>query len=405
MSRLQELVDELCPEGVEYKPLGEVGTFFRGSTFTKADIRDNGVPCIHYGQIHTQFNLYTDVVVSYLDDSFAARMKRAKPGDLIIATTSEDDEAVGKAIAWLGDSDVVVSNDACYFRHIMDAKYMTYFFCSEQFQKAKMPYITGAKVRRIKSDDMSKITIPVPPIEVQREIVRILDSMQELDDALSAEIETREKQFEWMLQEELSVSHLARIEGQTVKMRAVREVRERVITPVRAKPTSFDGTIPWCKLEDVVGYEIGDSLSGKNVSEETIASMGLNVYPEGTVLCSCSATLGVYCVTQKPLVTNQRFMGFVCSNEIFNRFFMYAMAASTTKLLMQATTGTNAYISRKAFEDHLIPIPSTNVQKRIAEELDSAYHLLNSLHEDRNARRKQFEHYRNKLLAFPEKVS
>ena len=95
-------------------------------------------------------------------------------------------------------------------------------------------------------------------------------------------------------------------------------------------------------------------------------------------------------------------MGFVCSDEILNRFFMYAMDASTTKLLMQATTGTNAYISRKAFEDHLIPVPTIGVQKRVVEELDSAYHLLNSLRSTRETRRKQFAYYRDKLLAFPE---
>lgn len=164
-----------CREGAVYKALGDVGVFMRGSSFQKKHFADDGTPCIHYGQVHTRFNIATDEVVSYLDESFAAKMKRAQPGDLIIATTSEDDDAVGKAIAWLGDTDVVVSNDAYIYRHELDPKYMAYVFASDLFQEPKRQYITGTKVRRLNDKSMSKIVIPVPPIEVQREVVRVLD--------------------------------------------------------------------------------------------------------------------------------------------------------------------------------------------------------------------------------------
>lgn len=185
-------------ERVKRMALGEVGVFIRGSSFQKKHFVEDGVPCIHYGQVHTKFNIATDEVVSYLDEGFAAKMKRAQPGDLIIATTSEDDDAVGKAVAWVGDTDVVVSNDAYIYRHELDPKYMAYVFASDLFQKPKRQYITGTKVRRLNGQNMSKIVIPVPPVEVQRGIVRILDEYTTAHDELAVRIgverETREQQ-------------------------------------------------------------------------------------------------------------------------------------------------------------------------------------------------------------------
>lgn len=169
-------------------PLGEIGVFMRGSSFQKKHFVEQGVPCIHYGQIHTLFNIATDQAVSSLDEGFASKMRRAQPGDLIIATTSEDDDAVGKAVAWIGDTDVVVSNDAYVFRHALDPKYVAYFFASDLFQQSKRQYITGTKVRRLSDKSMSRIRIPIPPIEVQREVVRILDGYTTAHDKLLKQI-------------------------------------------------------------------------------------------------------------------------------------------------------------------------------------------------------------------------
>ncbi len=95
---------------------------------------------------------------------------------MIVATTSEDDDAVAKATAWLGEGDVSVSGDAYIFRHTLDPRYLAYFFQSDQFQGQKRRFITGTKVRRVSGDSLAKVRIPVPPIQVQKEISRIMDN-------------------------------------------------------------------------------------------------------------------------------------------------------------------------------------------------------------------------------------
>ena len=134
MSRLAELIEELCPDGVEYRALGDVGVFVRGGGLQKADFVETGMPCVHYGQIHTRFGISVSEAVTFVSEAQFARLKHADYGDLLIATTSEDDEAVGKATAWLGDGEVAISGDMFYYRHNLEPKYVSYFFASSSFQ-------------------------------------------------------------------------------------------------------------------------------------------------------------------------------------------------------------------------------------------------------------------------------
>ena len=185
-----------------------MGTFVRGTGLQKKDLTDRGVPAIHYGQIYTHYGLYTSETKSYVSEDFAKKARKASIGDLVIATTSENDEDVCKAVAWLGKTPVVVSSDACFYRHSMNSKYVAYFFASEYFQKQKTKYITGTKVRRVNATDLAKIHIPVPPISVQEKIVKILDKFDTLTNSITEglpkEIELRRKQYEYYREQLLS---------------------------------------------------------------------------------------------------------------------------------------------------------------------------------------------------------
>ncbi|MFP2725734.1 restriction endonuclease subunit S [Escherichia coli] len=190
-------------EDVPHLPMGQkdIGEFIRGGTFQKKDFMDAGVGCIHYGQIYTYYGTYTKKTKTYISAALAKKCKKAQKGNLIIATTSENDEDVCKAVAWLGSEDIAVSSDACIYKHNLNPKYVSYYFQTEQFQNQKRQYITGAKVRRVNADNLSKILIPVPSMEVQERIVSILDKFDTLTysitEGLPREIELRQKQYEY----------------------------------------------------------------------------------------------------------------------------------------------------------------------------------------------------------------
>ena len=79
MSRIDELIAEYCPNGVELKTLGEVGEFVRGNGLQKKDFVDAGFPCIHYGQIYTYYGTSTTTTKSFVTPELAARLNPDPP--------------------------------------------------------------------------------------------------------------------------------------------------------------------------------------------------------------------------------------------------------------------------------------------------------------------------------------
>ncbi|STP12711.1 type I restriction-modification system S protein [Helicobacter mustelae] len=198
---LKALLLSLCPYGVEFRKLGEVGRFTRGNGLLKSNLQTHGKPVVHYGQIYTRYGLATEKTISYVSETLFAKLKKAKPKDILIAVTSENVKDVGKSTVWLGDEEVAFSGEMYSYSTDQNPKFIAYYFQTSKFQKEKEKIVTGTKVIRIHEDDLKQIKIPLPPLEVQREIVKILDDFSTLTEDLSsgipAEIAARKKQYEY----------------------------------------------------------------------------------------------------------------------------------------------------------------------------------------------------------------
>lgn len=185
---------------VEWKKMSEVGTFIRGNGLQKKDFTESGVGCIHYGQIYTKFNTFTDKTLTYCSENVARKLTPVHPGDLIIACTSENVEDVCKTVAWLGKEDIVTGGHACVFSHHENPKYIAYLLQTENFFQQKKKYARGVKVIDIKVADLQKITLPIPSLEEQHRIVSILNRFESLTTSLQsglpAEIVARRQQYE-----------------------------------------------------------------------------------------------------------------------------------------------------------------------------------------------------------------
>lgn len=181
----------------EVKTLGEIGRMERGTGLQKSDFRDTGIPCIHYGQIHTYYGTVATETKSFCSEELAKKLRKAKPGDLLIATTSEDVEACCKATVWLGEGEVAYSGDSFKFSHNQNPKYIAYLFKTEAFSKQKRLCATGAKVVRVSGAAMEKFKFSFPSLETQQEIVDKLDTFEALISNIKQEIELRQKQYEY----------------------------------------------------------------------------------------------------------------------------------------------------------------------------------------------------------------
>ena len=409
MSGLAELIEELCPDGVEYRALGDVGVFVRGGGLQKADFVETGMPCVHYGQIHTRFGISVSEAVAFVSEAQFARLKHADYGDLLIATTSEDDEAVGKATAWLGDEEVAISGDMFYYRHNLEPKYVSYFFASSSFQDQKRPYLTGAKVRRIADKGLSRIQIPVPPLEVQREIVRMLDQFTTLEAELEAELEARRAQYEHYRNHLLSYESLAtRGPVKVVKLGDVIAIsRGASPRPISKYVTQGEG-IPWIKIGDV-------DPRGKFVTStaECITSAGAEksrkVLPGDFILSNSMSFGRPYILQIEGCVHDGWLILSNVTDHWIPDYLYYSLRTDNVQhqFAQLASGGTVRNLNSRVIESVELPLPPKVVQEEIVSMLDRFDALVNDISSglpaEIVARRAQYEHYRDRLLSFPEK--
>lgn len=159
------------------------------------------MPCIHYGQMYTHFGVFTDTVLKYISEDVFNKSKKASYGDVVMAVTSENIDDVCKCTAWLGESEVAISGHTAIIKHNQNAKYLSYYFHTEDFAKQKRKLAHGTKVIEVTPSALNDIIIPLPMIEEQENKVQILDRFNNLcndiNSGLPAEIELRQKQYEY----------------------------------------------------------------------------------------------------------------------------------------------------------------------------------------------------------------
>lgn len=166
--------------------VGDLGALTRGKRFIKSDYVDSGIGCIHYSQIHTDFGALTTEVHSWLPEVMRPRLRFAKPGNLVIAGTSENVQGVLKAVAWLGDEPVAVHDDAYIFDHSLECRFASYVFASPAFREQVQHVFSDTKVVRVSKDNLARLTVPVPPLATQ---AAIADTMEAIDRRIAATVD------------------------------------------------------------------------------------------------------------------------------------------------------------------------------------------------------------------------
>lgn len=196
MSKINELIQTLCPDGVEYKKLGEVATnMFRGNGIKRDEVTDNGTPCVRYGEIYTTYDIWFDTCVSHTDVNVLKSPKYFGYGAVLIAITGESVLDIAKSTVYVGHERCLAGGDILVVEHEQNPKYMGYVLSTTDAQDQKSAGKIKSKVVHASAKDLAEITIPVPPLSVQEEIVRILDKFTELEKELEKELEMRKKQY------------------------------------------------------------------------------------------------------------------------------------------------------------------------------------------------------------------
>lgn len=380
MSRLAELIAQLCPDGVEHRALGDVAELKRGEAVTRKEVVEGQVPVIAGGREPAY----------YIDRS-------NRQGETIVIAGSG--AYAGFVSFW--DEPIFVSDafSIVVDRSVLQPRFVYHWLSGRQ--EAIHALKSGGGVPHVYPKDVAKLRCPVPPLEVQREIVRILDQFTTLEAELEAELEARWTQYAHYRTHLLSYESLAaRGPVNVIELQDVGVVR--MCKRIHKAETSIQGDIPFFKISTFGGTPtsfISAELYGKYKDKYP--------YPKkGDLLISAAGTIGQIV----------RFDGadayFQDSNIVWlehdesivlNRYLYYVYL--NTRWTTDGGTIKRLYNNRILQQQ--ICVPPIETQITIADLLDRFDALVNDISSglptEIAARRAQYEHYRDRLLSFPEK--
>ena len=285
----------------------------------------------------------------------------------------------------------------------LENRYLFHFIKSKEYKLQECQY--GAGIPALGKATLEELRIPVPPLEVQREIVRVLDNFTFLSAELSAELSARRKQYEYYRDE------LLHLDGERITIQDLFATRNG-FTPSKDNPEFWnDGTLPWFKLDDINDKGRVLSESYLHITPKALKKSGL--FPENSIIISTSATIGEYALITVPFLCNQRFTCMTVKphyrSKVNIKYLMHYCPVLSKFCKEHLNQGNFASVDMKQFVKFEFVIPSIEEQNRIVSILDRFDTLCNDISSglpaEIDARQKQYEYYRDKLLTFKEKVS
>ncbi len=384
MSRIDDLIAEHCPGGVPYVRVEEAfNTLATPRGIKRSDYSlGTTIPIVDQGQ---------SLVAGYTDDE---SRKIAEGQYVVFGDHTRAVKWIDFAFAVGADGTKVLSAA----RRILP-KYAYYAMVNlDIMDRGYNRHWTIVRDLRI----------PVPPLEVQREIVRVLDQFTQLEAELEAELQARRRQYE-------HYRHLELTFDSTVPRVALGDIAE--VRSGWGFPNSYqgrsEGRYPFYKVSDMnrLGNETVMDGASNYVSEEVAKQLGVRPAPQGTVIFP---KIGAAVATNKKRLLSRasaydnNVMGVIPSEVIESRFLYHWLQTYDLRKLAN-DSGAVPSIRKSEAEKLLVPLPHIEEQRRIVALLDKFDALANDLQDglpgEINSRRKQYEHYRDKLLTFEEAVA
>lgn len=391
MKNLETLIQELCPDGVEFVKLGDVCEIKTGKGITQKDCSESSKYPVYSGGkepmgYYKEFNRNANTVTVSRVGAYAG----------FVNYVTEDFYLNDKCFSVLPQKDEDINS-----------KYLYYKLKALECSIINMQ--SGGGVPTINTKKVGSLEIPLPPIEVQTEIVRILDKFTSLEAELEAELDCRKRQYEYYRDKLLSFDNVGGQEVEWKKMSEVFDMRNGY-TPSKTKAEYWEGgTIPWFRMEDI--RENGRILSD---SIQHITMVGVKkgkLFPANSFILATTATIGEHALVIADSLANQQFTNLTVRNSLSNRllikFVFHYMFIVDEWCKKNINVSGFASVDMNKFKKLEFPIPSLEEQHRIVSILDRFESLTTSLQSglpaEIAARRQQYEHYRDKLLTFKRK--
>ncbi|MCM1472737.1 MAG: restriction endonuclease subunit S [Muribaculaceae bacterium] len=370
---------------MEFKTLGDIATVTKlaGFEFTNyVNYSDKGKIIALRGLNVKNGNLILDDV-KYIDNSDFSKLNRSKlyVNDMLFTYVG----TVGQ-VALITESNkfylapnvaLVRLNNKCILPKFM----MFYFQSKHLYEKQIEKFLQNSSMKNLTMEKIRKFQIPVPPLEVQCEIVRIFDKFTDYIDCLEKELDLRKKQYLYYRDKLLTF-------GDDVEYKALGEITtvSRGIRVVK-KQLETTGNIP--------------------VYQNSMTPLGY--YKKSNCKLNTTFVIGAGAAGEIGFSSVEFWAAddcyyFVCSEKILDRFLYYALLCQYAFIKLQVRKASIPRLARSVIENLKIPVPPIEEQEKIVKILDKfdtlCNDLTNGIPAEINARQKQYKYYRNKLLTF-----
>ena len=379
MKNLETLINELCPEGVEFVKLVKYATVQYGYPFDSKLFSEDEkfIPLIRIRDV-IPAKPSTYYSGEYLKEYIVTKgdMLVGMDGNFNMEKWNDRDGLLNQRVCKIYTKDETILLDG-----------FLYHYLRPLFKKIENS-IQGSTVKHLSAKVINKIEIPLPPIEVQNEIVRILDKFTSLVAELEAELDCRKRQYEYYRDKLLSFENVG---GQDVEWKKMSEV---------------------CEInrgKRVVKKELQES-GDYPVFQNCLTPLGYYKdynYPANTAFVISAGAAGNIGFCNKKFWAADDCLCLTCSDKIISKFVYYVLMTKQKYILSRVRKASIPRLSRTVIERLSVPIPPLSEQERIVSILDRFESLTTSLTAglpaEIAARRQQYEHYRDELLTFKRK--
>lgn len=378
MSNLEELIEKLCPDGVEYKSLIDLCDVLYGFPCDASKFNDDmiGLPLVRIRDVlEGKSDTYT---IESVPEEY-----KIHSGDLLVGMDGNFHVGIWKDIEAIlcqrvcrissKDNDVLLDG---FLNHLI----------GPIMKKIELGKQSGT-VKHLLAKDIKAIKLPVPPLEVQREIVRILDNFTLLTAELAAELAARQKQYEYYKVNLL----LENNQSPNVTLNDIAINRDSQRKPVTSSKRE-SGNIPYYGASGIVDYVKDYIFDGDYL---LVSEDGANLLARNTPIA--------FSIQGKTWVNNHAHI-LEFDNYYTRRYVEFYL--NSIDLTPYISGGAQPKLNQKNLNSIKIPLPVLQEQQRIVDILDRFDTLCNDISSglpaEIEARQKQYEYYRDKLLTFKE---
>ena len=412
MTKLDELIQELCPDGVKYKALGEICKLVTGATPSKTNAAywENGtIPWMSSGEVNLKRVAATEKKITQL--GYEKNSTTIVPKHSVVIALAGQGKTRGKAA--ITEIELCTNQSLCSM------------ICNENLDYKFLYYILDGKyeeLRAISNGDgtrgglslkiLAPYKIPVPPLPVQREIVRILDNFTELTEGLNrelaAELTARKKQYAYY-RDKLLTPRTDYRHGKIIDM-----LKQPITDGPHTTPELMEDGIPFLSVEAVFDGKIHFEKRRGNITPEFDAECCKKYKPQkhDIFMVKSGSTTGKvgYVDTDERFNIWSPLAAMRVNSENSSRYLFHLLQSKMVQqqVVAKASHGSQPNLSMRALEQFDVVIPPLDIQLRLADVLDNfdaiCTDLSSGLPAEIEARQKQYEYYRDKLLSFEEKI-